>query len=63
MTSRRRWWQPLYELRLVRDDAGQHAWSRHWIRSLAVHSQRLEEARLKLGEARLVVVDRRTERG
>jgi hypothetical protein len=61
MTSRRRWWQPPYELRLVREDAGHLVWSRHRIQRLATLSQRLEADRLPLDGARLIVHDRRTE--
>lgn len=70
MTDRWHWWEPRYELRLVRDDTkpgndtkpGILVWTRHRLRLLAVHSRRLEEAHLRVAPARLVIVDRRSGR-
>ena len=59
-----RWGRPRYELRLVLDDAV-HApllvWSRHRTRTLAAYSLRVERATHSFGEARLALVDRRTQ--
>ena len=58
-----RWWEPRYELRLVRaDDRPVLVWTRHRSRALARYSRRLEEAHLSVAPARLAVVDRRSGR-
>jgi len=58
-----RWWEPRYELRLVRaDDVPVLVWTRHRTRALARYSHRLEQAHLSVAPARLAVVDRRSGR-
>ena len=53
--------EPRYELRVRRDGHDVLVWTRHRSRRLALLSQRMELAHLQLGEAELVVVDRRTQ--
>ena len=58
-TGSRRWWEPRYELRLVRpDDRPVLVWSRHRTRTLARVSHRMEQAHLVVAPARLVLADR-----
>jgi hypothetical protein len=63
--SGRRWWEPRYELRLVRSDATGRPvrlMGRHRVRAFAEWSRRLEDDHLRLlPGCRLVVVDSRDE--
>lgn len=65
LAQRWRWWQPRYELGLVREESPEPpilVWSRHRSRRLAQRSLRLENGHLRVAPARLVLTDRRTER-
>ena len=53
--------EPRYELRVRRDGHDVLVWTRHRSRRLALLSRRMELGHLRLGEAELVVVDRRTQ--
>jgi hypothetical protein len=64
MRRARSWWQPRYELRMVRadePDATVVVRSRHRFRALAERSRRLDDDHMRLVPAcRLVVVDLRS---
>jgi hypothetical protein len=63
MSPWRHWWQPRYDVRLLRGDDGAPPiliWSRHRVRAVAARCRMLDERDRDLGQARLVVFDRWT---